>query len=216
MLFLYFFLKVGIAIVYHVGVESEPKNGENNVVMKKALILLADGFEETEALTTHDILIRSHAIKPTLVSMMESLMVTTSMGLKVIADHMFAEIDPNDYDFVILPGGKVGVDNLSADPRVIALLKKYHDEGKHHHAICAAPSILCKLGYLDDKSFTCFPGFQSGKGTYLNKGVVVDGDQVTGRSMGYTIEFAEEIVKLEAGQEALDSLYFGTRGKEKE
>ena len=95
--------------------------------MKKAIILLADGFEETEALTTHDIFTRSHEIETTLVSTKDELIVTSSMGLKVVADILLKDIDPDSYDFLVLPGGKLGVDNLKANSEVLSLVKKYHD-----------------------------------------------------------------------------------------
>ena len=182
--------------------------------MKNALILLADGFEETEALSTHDIFTRSHEIKTTLASIKDGLVVTTSMGLKVFADTLLKDINPDDYDFLVLPGGKLGVDNLKASQEVISLVKRFHEEGKGHYAICAAPSILGELGYLDGRNYTCFPGFQVGKGNWLDEGSVTDGDLITGRSMAYTIEFAEAIVKKEVGDKALERIYPGTRGKE--
>lgn len=182
--------------------------------MKKALILLADGFEETEALTTHDIFTRTHEIETTLASTMGESLVTSSMGLKVLADGKLEDLKLEDYDFLILPGGKLGVENLKSNPKVIMAIKSFISSSRHVHAICAAPSILGELGYLDDKEYTCFPGFQRGNGKYLDQGEVTSNGLVTGHSMGYTIEFAEAIVRLEIGQEAVDRIYPGTRGKE--
>lgn len=180
--------------------------------MIKGLMLLADGFEQTEALTTHDILSRTHEIDLEYVSITDDLMVTSSMGLEVKAKNLLKHVRVDNYEFVVLPGGKVGVDNLKANPLVIETIKAFHNAGKKHFAICAAPSILGELGYLDGKNYTCFPGFQKGNGNYLHEGSVIDGDLVTGHSMGYTIDFASNIVRVLLGESALEGIQKGVKG----
>lgn len=180
--------------------------------MKKGLMLLGDGFEETEAITTHDILCRTHEINCVLASIMPTLEVKTSMGLTVKADIPLEEAKASEYDFLVLPGGKVGVNNLKASQKVKDLILAFHKLGKGVYAICAAPSILGELGLLDGKSYTCFPGFQTGKGEYKNAPCVREGNIITGHSMAFTIPFAEEIVKKELGEEALLKIAPGTRG----
>ncbi|MCR5491935.1 MAG: DJ-1/PfpI family protein [Bacilli bacterium] len=178
----------------------------------KCCILLADGFETTEALTTYDVLVRSHKIEPELVSISASFGVTSSHGVTIRAARLIKGVDVEDYDFIILPGGKKGVDNLKSSGDVHAFLLKAIEKGKDVHAICAAPSILGELGYLDGKRFTCFPGFQVGKGTYTGEGVTVEGNLITGKSMGYSIPFAEAIVAKYCGQETVEMLRKGTLG----
>jgi 4-methyl-5(b-hydroxyethyl)-thiazole monophosphate biosynthesis len=180
--------------------------------MKNGLMLLGDGFEETEAITTHDILTRTHNITLKYVSISPSLEVASSMGIVVKAEGFIAEETPKAYDFLVLPGGKKGVDNLKHSEATIALINAFHDAGKPIYAICAAPSILGELGYLDGKRYTCFPGFQAGAGEYVDTGSVIDGDLVTGHSMAYTIAFAENIVRKQLGEEAVKTIYRGTRG----
>lgn len=180
--------------------------------MKKGLILLADGFEETEAISSFDILRRSHAIVPTFASIMEGLEVTSSGGIPVKASVLLKDVSLADYDFLILPGGKKGVENLKASPLAMEAVDHFAALS-HIYAICAAPSILGERGYLDGRKYTCFPGFQCGKGTWLDEGFVVDGNLVTGHSMAYTIPFAEAIVKLEAGEEAYERILPGAYGK---
>lgn len=182
------------------------------VGMKKALILLADGFEETEAISTHDIFTRTHEIETTLASVSTSLTVTTSMGLKVLANSLLKELSADDYDFLVLPGGKLGVENLKKSELAISFIEKFHESHKNLYSICAAPSILGELGYLDGKKYTCFPGFQTGKGEYVQAGHVQDGNLITGHSMAYTIEFAEAIIEYEIGTEAAKRIYHGTHG----
>ena len=181
--------------------------------MIKGLMLLADGFEQTEALTTHDILTRTHQIDLEYVSITDDLMVVSSMGLHVKTLGLLKDKRVDDYDFIVLPGGKVGVDNLKSSSLVLDTIRKFHKVGKKHFAICAAPSILGELGYLDGKEYTCFPGFQKGNGKYINQGSVIDGELVTGHSMGYTIEFASNIIRVLLGEDALNSIQGGVLGK---
>lgn len=181
--------------------------------MKKGLMLLADGFEETEAITTHDILSRTHEISCVLASISSSKEVTTSMGLVVKADALLSEVKADELDFLILPGGKVGVDNLKACPKTKELVLSFHKQGKGVYAICAAPSILGEAGLLSGKNYTCFPGFEGKEGNYRKEaGTIRDGNIITGHSMAFTIPFAEEIVRKECGEEALKRIAPGTRG----
>ena len=179
--------------------------------MKKCFIILEDGFEECEALITHDVLTRTGEIKVTLAGG-KSIDVVSSMGVHVKADKLLKELDVNEFDFCVLPGGKVGVDNISSSELDIEVIKKMFSLGKHVHAICAAPSVLGNLGYLDGKKYTCFPGFNRGNGEWMDKGSIIDGTQVTGRSMGYSIEFAENIVKVEIGENYLTKVKKGIFG----
>ena len=180
--------------------------------MKKGLMLLADGFEITEALTTVDILKRTHVLACSLASIGGSNVVTSSCGVQVLADSFLSEVRPGEYDFLILPGGKLGVENLKDCPKVLEAVLDFYKNGKGVYAICAAPSILGMLDILDGKKYTCFPGFQCGKGEYVDAPCVEDGGVITGHSMAFTIPFAEAIAKKEAGLEALELTYPGTRG----
>lgn len=180
--------------------------------MKNALILLADGFEETEALTTHDVLRRSHLVNPVLASITPDLTVRTSAGNKILAEDILERIDPSNYSFMVLPGGKEGVENLGKSLMVTHFINLFVKEGKPIYAICAAPSILARRGYYDGKKYTCFPGFEYGNGTYIDEGVVNDNGTITGRSMGYTIPFAKEILKQEFGEQLASCVNTGIFG----
>lgn len=181
--------------------------------MIKGLMLLADGFEGTEAIGTHDILTRTHEIDVTYLSISDHLNVISSMGLEMISQGLLGDMpDFGSYDFLVIPGGKLGVENIKKSSLAMEAIKKFHNEGKKIFAICAGPSILGELGYLDGKKYTCFPGFQCGKGTYLETGAVVDGNIITGHSMYYTVEFAEAIVRNLLGEEGIKTIYPGTRG----
>jgi len=180
--------------------------------MKKGLILLADGFEQTEAFSVQDVLLRAGLIAD-LVSTNHSSVVVSSMELRVSVPLKLEKIDASLYDFIIIPGGTVGVENLSKSKEVLNLITYFHENKKLICSICAGPSILGKLGYLDNHTFTCFPGYEVGKGKKdTENGVVDDGLLITARSMYFSIPFAEAIIKHFSGQKGVDSIYFGTRG----
>ena len=178
----------------------------------KALILLAEGFETVEALATYDVLKRSHRIEPTLCSIGSDLPVISSQGIKIQAEAVLGRIDLSEFDMLILPGGKKGVENLKASEDVKNAIWAMHLQDKDVHAICAAPSVLCEMGLMEHARYTCFPGFQSGNGEYTGEGVVNDEGLITGKSMGYTIAFAEEIVRHYYGEEAVNEIRKGTLG----
>lgn len=178
----------------------------------KGLILLADGFEQVEALAFFDILHRAR-IEADLISISNTTSVTSSSGVEVISKDILENIDCSNYDFIYLPGGKLGVDNLYKSAKVKETLAYFVNNNKLVTAICAAPSILARLGYLDNKKYTCFPGFEVGKGIYLeNETCVKDGNFITARSMYWSIEIGEEVVRLLKGEKGVESIYKGTRG----
>jgi len=121
--------------------------------MVKALVLMADGFEEIELSSIVNILRRGGVIV-TIVSLKEGLL-TGSRGIKMQADASIDSIKET-YDMIILPGGSPGYVNLGNDRRVLNLVNKYHAEGKIVAAICAAPSVLAKAGILTRKKATVF------------------------------------------------------------
>lgn len=181
--------------------------------MRKGILFLADGFEATEAIATADALLRTRQIELQLVSIQPSKEVTASNGLIVKANCYLKDIKPEDYDFLILPGGKKGVENLKDNDIVLLLVKNFLRQGKGVYAICAAPSILGKMHLLKDRTYTCFPGFECGEGRYLeDQGVVIDGNLITARSMAFSIPFGEAIAKKEVGEEALESATSGMYG----
>ncbi|MDR1839322.1 MAG: DJ-1/PfpI family protein [Treponema sp.] len=168
---------------------------------KKALVLLAEGFEEVEALTPIDYLRRA-GVEVTVSAITDSLTVKGRWtGLKVTADTKLAEIAKQGtagWDAVILPGGMPGAENLSASKETGALLKSMASEGKLVCAICASPAVvLAPLGLLAGKKFTCYPGMEEKvtDGKWLEDRVVTDGNIITSRSAGTAGEFAVAIIK---------------------
>ncbi|MBR4186757.1 MAG: DJ-1/PfpI family protein [Clostridia bacterium] len=170
---------------------------------------LADGFEEIEALTPVDVLRRAGLEVKTAAVGGHGLTVTGSHGIPVTAD-MTAEdtADLGGIDMVILPGGMPGAKNLDADPTVDAVLRRVHAEGGILAAICAAPMVLGRRGYLNGKRATCFPGFEGelAGAAYTAGRVEEDGRIVTACGMGAATEFALALVRTLKGGEAAEAL----------
>lgn len=110
--------------------------------MKKAIVLLAEGFEEGESLLTIDILRRAGI--SCVSSSIKDREVKGCNGISAIADTLFQNINLDEYDMLILPGGMPGAQNLAEDHHVIEAVQKYMNENKYVAAICAAPMILKK------------------------------------------------------------------------
>lgn len=162
--------------------------------MADILMLLADGFEDVEALGTRDLLIRGGQRVVT-ASISDSDTVRSSFGVWVKADKTLKDTDFSKFDLLILPGGGLGVRNLGASNLVKLVIEYFIRENKVIAAICAAPSILGKYGFLKDKKFTCYAGFNEGfAGIFTAEECVTDGKIITARSMQYFDKFAYAIL----------------------
>ena len=174
----------------------------------KGIIVLANYFEDTEAIVTID-LIRRANIDLDLVSIEETIELTTQYNIKLKADMMVNDVDFDKYDFLIIPGGKaVFLTHLESEITK-NIIHKFYSKNKLIATICAAPGILGKYGYLDNQPFTCYPSCETNmqKGIYLkDNGVVVNKNIITGKAAGATFEFAYEIIKYLKGEETADKV----------
>ena len=162
--------------------------------MKKTALILTEGFEEVEALTTVDLLRRAQIVCDT-VSLEGTETVRGSHGITVQVDAAFTGIDFDSYDGIILPGGPGHV-RLAESGALLALLKKFYAEGKLTAAICAAPTVLAKAGLLEGKKAVCYPGME-GQLDGADAGeepVAVDGTVITSRGVGTAIPFALALI----------------------
>lgn len=170
--------------------------------MAKAMILLAAGFEEIEAITCIDILRRA-GIKIEIIGV-NNLIVKGSRNIEIKANKSITEIS-SSYDAIILPGGMPGAENLAKSNQVTTLLKKAENEEKIIAAICAAPAIvLSPLGILNNKIATCYPGMEknfSQTTTYKAKKVVIDKNLITSQGPATALNFALKIVGQLIGKE---------------
>ncbi|OGS98253.1 MAG: 4-methyl-5(B-hydroxyethyl)-thiazole monophosphate biosynthesis protein [Gallionellales bacterium RIFCSPLOWO2_12_FULL_59_22] len=168
--------------------------------MHKALVMLAQGCEEIEAVTIIDIL-RRGGIEVTSAGL-DDLPVLGSHSVMLLADTTLDLAQHQDFDMIVLPGGLPGTDNLRADKRLIALLQKMAQQGKHIAAICAAPSVLAAAGLLDGRKATCYPTCLDDfpKVCLQTAAVVEDGNIVTSRGPGTAMDFALALVERLAGK----------------
>lgn len=168
----------------------------------KALILLANGFEECEALITADVLLRA-GTDVVLASIEDGLEVKGAHGIGVMANALVADVDMADADVLVLPGGAAGTEALAASYQVKGLIEKAVNEGKYVAAICAAPSILGRMGLLDGRNIACYPGFESYMTDANVTGEKVETDDIfiTAEGMGVTLQFALRITELLYGSE---------------
>ena len=164
--------------------------------MKTAVIFLADGFEECEALIVVDILRRA-GIETIMGSIMGRIEVQSSRNIWVRSDAKAEDIDFNTVDLIFLPGGRLGTENLEKCDIVKKQCLEFADR-KMIAAICAAPSILAGLGLLEGKKATCHPDFENQMfGAILAKdSVTVDGNIITGQGLGATFEFAFKLTEM--------------------
>ena len=175
--------------------------------MKKALVFFAEGFEEIEALTIVDVLRRAE-ILTSIVSVTGNLSVTGAHNIKVHADYLFEDVDFQDAEMLILPGGLPGAHNLNAHEGLKKQLKQFNDAGQKVAAICAAPLVLGGLNMLENKEATCYPGFEKELlGASLSTELVAKaGNIITSRGPGTALNFALELVAEIKGKATADQL----------
>lgn len=169
-------------------------------------VFLADGFEEVEAIEPIDIMRRA-GIEVRTVSLGDAP-VTGSHGIIVKADIVIDEVNKDDIEAIMLPGGGRGHENLDASGSVHALISYAAANGLYICAICAAPSILGKRQLLDGKRATCYPGFEKYLygAEYVTDKVVKDGKYITARGAGAAADFGFEITAALKGRETADAV----------
>ncbi|MCO5170988.1 MAG: DJ-1/PfpI family protein [Planctomycetes bacterium] len=178
--------------------------------MPRAVIVLAEGFEEIEAITPIDVLRRAGVEVVT--AGVGGRRVVGSHGIAVEADATVGEV-PEDVDVVVLPGGLPGAENLGKSPEVRALVERVHAAGRRVAAICAAPAVaLAGTGVLRGRRATCYPGFEERFGADVTRSeerVVVDGTVVTSRGPGTALEFSLALVEQLVSREKAEQLRRG-------
>jgi 4-methyl-5(b-hydroxyethyl)-thiazole monophosphate biosynthesis len=159
-------------------------------------VFLANGFEEIEAITPIDILRRAD-IEVNSISITANKEVCGAHGIKIVADYLFDDVDFSKSDLLFLPGGMPGTKNLDEHQGLKNLIISHFNQGKNIAAICAAPSILGKLGLLEGKEAICYPGFEnqlSGATLSENK-VVKSGTIITAQGAGVAVDMALKLVE---------------------
>lgn len=169
-------------------------------------LLLADGFEEIETITPIDILRRAK-IDVTTVSITDSLTVLGAHSISFIADTTISQINPDDMELLLLPGG-AGHELLDASNEVHLLINLAIERNLYIASICAAPSILGKKMLLEGKKATCFPGFEKHLcgAEISSEKAVIDGKIITGKGPGAAAEFAFLILSALKGEKVASFL----------
>ena len=187
--------------------------------MKGAYLFLADGFEETEAFATLDVL-RRGGIAVETVSMNDDPFVTGAHGVVTVADTVFAQVKElpaegtRSGDLMVFPGGMPGAAHLAENAELVALMQAHYAEGGLLAAICAAPGLVtAQLPDLKGVRFTCYEGFQEApeaKGAiYERLPAVTCGNLVTGRGPGYAIDFGLAILAALKGPQTAQAVREG-------
>jgi len=159
--------------------------------MPRVCVLLANGFEEIEAVTIVDVLRRAEIDVTTLG--VDGVDVEGSHGIRIQADRELSESTADEgWDMVVLPGGMPGAATLRDDPRVQAFVRSQHEKRRKIAAICAAPIALGRAGILWGRRATSYPGFedQLTGASIVAERVVQDGAVTTSRGPGTAMEFA--------------------------
>ena len=184
--------------------------------MKRIAVLLADGFEEIEAITPIDLLRRAGAeviivgvtSEPAtggLIAGGHGIRVGPDVGIDQVTNGFMSSMDA-----VLVPGGTKGAENIAANERAMGLIRHCLDAGKLVAALCAAPGVVLGAnGLLAGRRFTCYPGFETQvkDGVFSEDRVVVDGNVITSRGPGTAAEFALAVIRYLVGEEEASNLH---------
>lgn len=179
----------------------------------RVAILLANGYEEVEALTVVDYLRRAE-IPVDMVSTTGSLKTVGDHDIAITADKLLADVKASDYDLLVTPGGFPGSEMLAGNDQVIKLLQDQHQEGGYIASICASPLVLDKAGISQEIKGTCFPGLEGDKvhfADHQEELVVHDKEQavITSRGPATAVYFALAIIDILLGKEKRDEIAEG-------
>lgn len=177
--------------------------------LRKVLVPIANGSEPMEAVIMVDVLRRAGA-DVTVASVEKDLQIDASWGMKLVADALISECSDNTYDLISLPGGMPGSSTLGDCEVLKTLVKKQADDGRVYAAICAAPAVtLGPWGLLKGLKATCHPSVVDklpSDATMVESRVQEDGQAVTSRGPGTTIEFSLALVEKLYGKDKVEEV----------
>ena len=173
-------------------------------------ILLAEGFEEMEALAPVDLL-RRVDIDVATVSLTDELMVQGGHNISVKADVILEQVDFDTLEMLVVPGGLGGVNTIAKTPAAMELIQRVWNAEIKLAAICAAPKLLAELGIINGMSVVCHPSvnneiMNAGGRVLFNKQATCDQNLITGKAAGSSIEFALELIAAMRDRETADKL----------
>lgn len=187
--------------------------GMMSMTAKTSYIFLAPGVEEVEATATVDALRRA-SIDVVTVAVGDSVQVKGATGQTLVADSLISDVDTSDADWLIIPGGDPGAQNLAASNVLNDKILEHYRKNGRIASICAGPAVvLAPLGVLKGKKATCYPGLgdaiNSNGGEYVKQTVVVEPQLITSEGPGTTLPFAIEIIRATKGDKAAESVASG-------
>ncbi len=188
-------------------------SGTMTMAAKTSYLFLAPGVEEVEATATVDALRRA-SIDVVTVAVGDNLQVKGATGQTLVADSLISSIDAAGADWLIIPGGDPGAQNLAASPELREMLLAHVAGNGRIASICAGPAVvLAPLGILKGKKATCYPGLgdaiNSNGGQYVEQTVVVEPGLITSEGPGTTLPFAIEIIRATKGDAAAQAVASG-------
>ena len=174
--------------------------------MSRALVPLAQGCEELEAITITDLLVRA-GVDVTTVGL-DDQTVIASRGARLVPDTNIHAVKNEHFDLIVLPGGLPGANHLRDDANLQALLKQHAADNKLVAAICAAPKALAAAGLLDGKQVTCYPGAldEYPQLNVRSSAIEIDGKTITSRGPGTAMDFALTLIELLEGRTKRDEI----------
>ncbi|MDA3967848.1 DJ-1 family glyoxalase III [Helicobacter sp. WB40] len=179
--------------------------------MKNVMVILANGFEEIECIAVVDVLRRAGS-NVALVSISNSLEVTSQGNVKVVADKLLSNVSADSIDAVVLPGGYGGVMGMMESNELSSIVSNIHKKGKIISAICAAPLFLDKLDILGELQFTCYPSVKENikaKNYTAIKPVIHDKNIITSQGPATALEFGLYLASILEGSDVSKSIREG-------
>ncbi len=178
--------------------------------MKKMILLLADGFEEVEAITPVDFLRRSGV--EVVIAGVTGRDITGAHGVRVECDLEVSQLS-GDFDGIIIPGGMPGASNIAKDSHSMKIIRDAIDSNLLVGAICASPAVvLGATGLIAGRKFTCYPGFETrfSGSDFVDQRVVCDGNLITSMGPGTAAEFAENLIGYLCGEDQKREIHTST------
>lgn len=163
--------------------------------MTKALVPLAEGVEEMEAVIVIDTFRR--AGWNVVAAGFDSGPVKASRGVLLHSDAQWKDVDPDAFEILVIPGGRGGTDRLCRHSEVLEAVRRFHAGGKRVAAVCAGPLVLKEAGILDGRRITCHPSVEEEMKPIprIDQPVVIDGNIITSQGAGTTFDFALNIIE---------------------
>jgi protein deglycase len=177
--------------------------------MAKIIIPISNGFEEIEAISIIDICRRANI--EVIIAAVENIQTIGAHNIKIEADCMINDINSNDFDMIVLPGGLPNAFTLAENKKVQELLKEFKFQNKNIGAICAAPYALHNAEVLNE-NFTCYPSFEKKireNGYHQDDDIVIDDKVITSRGPATAMSFALEIVNILCNEEIYNNVKNG-------